>query len=71
MLQSRFKMPSHDELVKRMDAIPDHVLRECPICHYKFLSMRAGRNNTCLNVVTAFECWLSAGLRRPSINLLN
>lgn len=47
MLQSRFKMPSHDELVKRMDAIPDHVLKECPHCHYKFLSVRAGRNNVC------------------------
>ncbi|MCT0164869.1 acetyl-CoA carboxylase carboxyl transferase subunit beta [Lactobacillus helveticus] len=47
MLQSRFEMPSHDELVKRMDAIPDHVLRECPICHAKFLSMRLGRDHTC------------------------
>ncbi len=36
MLRSRFNMPSHEELVKRMDAIPDHVLRECPICHATF-----------------------------------
>lgn len=55
MLRSRFNMPSHEELVKRMDAIPDHVLRECPICHATFFSLRAGSTKTCPNCGYGFR----------------
>ncbi|MDN6542802.1 MAG: acetyl-CoA carboxylase carboxyl transferase subunit beta [Lentilactobacillus parabuchneri] len=55
MLRSRFNMPSHEELVKRMDSIPDHILRECPICHATFFSLRAGSNKTCPNCGYGFR----------------
>lgn len=55
MLRSRFNMPSHEELVKRMDAIPDHILRECPICHSTFFSLRAGTSKTCPNCGYGFR----------------
>lgn len=55
MLQSRFKMPSRDELKKRMDKIPDNLMKECPICHTTFFSMRMGKQRTCPNCGFGFR----------------
>lgn len=55
MLQSRFKMPSREELKKRMDNIPDNIMKECPVCHATFFSMRAGKQRTCPNCGFGFR----------------
>lgn len=55
MLQSRFKMPSREELKKRMDNIPDNIMKECPVCHSTFFSMRTGKQRTCPNCGFGFR----------------
>ncbi|GAF36431.1 acetyl-CoA carboxylase carboxyltransferase subunit beta [Lentilactobacillus farraginis] len=55
MLQSRFKMPSREELKKRMDNIPDNIMKECPVCHATFFSMRAGKQRICPNCGFGFR----------------
>mgnify|MGYP000587683837 CR=1 FL=1 len=55
MLQSRFKMPSREELKKRMDNIPDNIMKECPVCDSTFFSMRAGKQRTCPNCGFGFR----------------
>ncbi len=55
MLPSRFKMPSREQLKQRMDNIPDNIMKECPICHATFFSVRAGKQRICPNCGYGFR----------------
>ncbi|GAY73200.1 acetyl-CoA carboxylase carboxyltransferase subunit beta [Lentilactobacillus kosonis] len=47
MEPGKFKTPSNDILRKRMNGIPDNLIKECPICHEVFFANRAGILNVC------------------------
>ena len=55
MEPSKFKTPSNEILRKRMDDIPDNILKECPVCHQAFFASKAGVLNVCPNCGYGFR----------------
>ncbi|MGO2722507.1 MAG: acetyl-CoA carboxylase carboxyltransferase subunit beta [Lactobacillus sp.] len=44
---SKFTAPTSKEISFRMDKIPDHIWRQCPICHQSFYEKKLGQAGVC------------------------